>query len=60
MRTVMRKVGLNPTVFMSYAWLVSEKGYTGGLGDFINQAIKYMMKSRGRLVVNLVINGTIY
>ena len=60
MRTVMRKVWLNPTVFMSYSWAVSEKGYEGDLGDFINQAIKYMMKSRGRLVVNLVINGTIY
>lgn len=60
MRTVVRKVGLNPTVFMSYAWAVSEKGYQGDLGDFVNQAIKYMMMSRGRLEVNPVINGTIY
>jgi hypothetical protein len=44
MRTVVRKIGLNPTVFMSNAWAVSEKGYQGDLGDFINQSIKYMMK----------------
>lgn len=60
MRTVVRKIGLNPTVFMSYAWVVSEKGYNGDLGDFCIQANKYLMKSRGRLIVTLVINGTIY
>ena len=57
MRTAMRKIGLNTTVFMSYAWAAAERGFTG---DFVNQGVKFMMKSRGRLVVNLVINGTIY
>ncbi len=33
MRTVVRMIGLNPTVFMGYAWAVSEKGYTDDLGD---------------------------
>ena len=36
MRTVMRKIGLNPTVFISYAWAVSDKGFQGDLGDLVN------------------------
>ncbi len=27
MRAVVRKIGLNPTVFMNYAWAVSEKRF---------------------------------
>ena len=44
MRAVVRKIGLNPTVFMSYAWAVSDRGFEGDLGDFCNQAVKYMMR----------------
>ena len=44
MRAVVRKIGLNPTVFMSYAWAVSDRGFQGDLGDFCNRAIKFYMK----------------
>ena len=37
MRAVVRKIGLNPTAFISYAWALSKRDFPGDLGDFCIQ-----------------------
>ena len=58
MRTVVRKIGLNPTVFMGYAWVTSEGLFTGDLGDFVNQAVKFMLKYGYGAQASMVVGGT--
>ena len=44
---IIRKVILNPKVFLWYDYAKSELGYQGDLGDFINDAIEDFWRSRG-------------
>ena len=46
-RPIMRKVALNPKVFLWYDYAVKELGFEGDIGDLCVDAIEDFFKSRG-------------
>jgi len=65
-QTIMRKVGLNPEVFQSYAWLYSKVDpeteepimrRSMDIGDFINWCVKYTMVEAFGFVPGMVAVG---
>ena len=42
---LVKKVGMNPSTMLSYAWTVEKGHFVGDFGDYLNKAVKYMMQN---------------
>jgi hypothetical protein len=43
MQALMKKIALNPGIIISHSWAVGKGYYTRDLGDFVNDAVKFLM-----------------
>jgi len=48
---ILKKVALNPKVYLWYDYAKSEKGYKGDIGDFVIDAVEDFWRSRGYRII---------